>query len=125
MAILSAQSAMFNGNPREAVESLQNLAANQTREQEAIALYYEGLALQQLSMANPDGEPVWMLKLLQIPASFQNDFPELSAAAIFQVIEDPRVDASSRATLQQELAGRFARTWHGRRFEQTQEPTSR
>ncbi|MGI9516925.1 MAG: hypothetical protein ACR2NP_07775 [Pirellulaceae bacterium] len=123
--IFSAQSALFNGNPQVALESLKNLPANQTREQEAIALYYEGLALQQLSRGATDQESAWLLKLLQIPASFQNEFPELSAAAIFEILQDPRVDQATHGTLQKELAGRFTRTWHGRRFQELQEPTTR
>ncbi len=123
--ILSAQSAWFNGNHAGVLESLQNLPANPVREQEAFALYYEGLALQQLSR-DPDGQDAtWTLRLLQVPASFQNDFPELSAAAIYHVLLDARIDASTRETLQQELTGRFAATWHGRLFQNQQQRNTR
>ena len=124
-AILSAQSAWINGNPQLVLESLQNLSANHSREQHAIALYYEGLALQQLSRDGNDDRHEWALKLLQIPASYQDDFPELAAAAIFAVVSDSRHNSPQWESLHQELLGRFASTWHGRLFRTQQEHNTR
>lgn len=116
--ILVAQSAWLNSNPGSALESLQNSSPNLDAAQRALALYYRGLAMRDLNMKSPsDATAPWKLILLQIPAQYENQFPELSAAAIYQVLAGSRDMPEEFESLQQELTNRFPTTWHGRHYQ--------
>ncbi len=116
--ILVAQSALLNSNPRSALDSLENSSLNLDATQRAMALYYRGLAMRDLQMNSPSNATAsWKLTLLQIPAQYQNQFPELSAAAIYQVLAGSREIPQEFESLQQELTGRYQKTWHGRRYQ--------
>lgn len=126
--LLSAQSSMFDKNYAKAIETLNKSAPFPNPAQRAIALYYLGLAkrnqIKQLVADDSNSEPSvstsnagndWKLDLLQIPATWSDRFPELAAAAISQVLDDPESVSPRFDSLRDELVNRFANTFHGRR----------
>ncbi len=118
-ALLSAQSAWFNNKPAEVIERLDNSAANLQPFQQAIAVYYRGLAMRALQQRNTDlAEDQWKLCLLQIPANYPDKFPELSAAAIFHVLGEPEQRSREYDSLDQVMRSRYADTYYGRRYQQ-------
>lgn len=120
LPVLSAQSSLFTGNYQEVIETLGNSELKLNPSQRAIALYYLGQALRAARPENPDAvDNRWKLTLLQIPAEFQSRFPELSAAAIFQVIDGCKASTDELDSLRGELTGRFSNTFHGRRYQST------
>jgi hypothetical protein len=117
-ALLAAQSALFNGKPQQLLQTLGNPGRFTTAPQRAIALYYRGLALRDLPVEGSEiSTDDWKLTLLQIPAEFEDQFPELAAAAIWQVLDGSDPQLAELDSLRNELAGRFSNTWHGRRYQ--------
>ena len=116
--VLIAQSALLNGNPEQATSVLDKMPSNITPAQRVIALYYRGLAIRDLEKNDPvHSTEQWKLTLLQIPAQYQDLFPELAAAAVYQVWQGSQDAATEYASLTTELTGRFSQTWHGRHYQ--------
>jgi hypothetical protein len=93
------------------------MPSNVTAAERAVALYYRGLAIRHQEARDPDqSTDQWKLTLLQIPAEFQDPFPELSAAAIYEVLQGSDRGCSEYASLAEELTDRFSQTWHGRQY---------
>ncbi len=115
---LSAQLAFLNNQPGDlaTADSIEHLPHGTASH--AIAVYYHGLAQMRLtSSATPPSHPTqWAITLLQIPASYGDRFPELSAAAIFHVLQSLDGDAVGRESLSRELGEKYARTHFGKRY---------
>ena len=116
--VLSAQSSLLTGNYQEVVDTLDKSSLNLSPPQHAIALYYVGLAMKAIQAQDAkETSDQWKLKLLQIPAQYQNRFPELSSAAIYEVVSGSLASSKEYDSLRKELTGRFAKTCFGRRYQ--------
>lgn len=120
--LLVAQSALLNGNPGQALELVENPTPIMGTAPHALALYYAGLAMRDLYAAEPtEDTATWKLTLLKVPALYQDEYPELSAAAIYQLINSPSNQSNNYKSLQNELTDRFRDTWYGRKFQSNKE----
>ena len=120
--LLVAQSALLNEKPADALESVGKPTPNMGTAPHALALYYAGLAMRDLDATNPNVNTAsWKLTLLKVPALYEDDYPELSAAAIYQILNSPSNPSNDYESLRNELTNRFRDTWYGRKFQSNKE----
>ncbi len=117
-SIHAAQTALLAGDFPAVLAAIDPDDHRPAASRHAIALYYTGLAASQLALSSDDatGDPAWMLGLLQIPARYENRFPELAAAAVYAVVHHPVNESDARfGELRGELDGRYQNTFFGKR----------
>ncbi len=114
-AILSAQSSLFDKKYLETIKQLDQFRFPNATAEQAIALYYKGLS--QLNSEHLKNSTA-AITLLQIPANYGRDFPELSAAAIYHVVVNSK-DTDGLESLIKELEGPFRKTYFGIRYRET------
>ena len=120
--LLVAQSALLNEKPADALDSVGNPTLNMGTAPHALALYYAGLAMRDLGAVDPNVKTAsWKLTLLKVPALYEDDYPELSAAAIYQILNSPSNPSNDYESLRNELTNRFRDTWYGRKFQSNKE----
>jgi hypothetical protein len=80
------------------------------------ALYFYGVATLQSPQATDHDLSKAMLSLLKVPAIYDERYPTLSAAAIFQAskVAEKRGRPAESQKLTEELLSRYIRTYHGR-----------
>jgi hypothetical protein len=113
ITILQAQQHVTAGEYPQAIEKLAKLTTSELPPLRVLALYWSGVAASnQTGRARMQGA----LTLLRIPASYADQFPDLSAAALYEASKAVEADGSSDSAqlLRKELLGRFPETWHGR-----------
>jgi hypothetical protein len=113
-----AQSALLAEKPAEAADRLDPSTHADSAARHAIALYYYGIARRDLATASgAKADRAWMLSLLEVPANYEDRFPELAAAAIYAVVTgDEDRESESIRRLQEQLTGRYRDTVFGQRF---------
>lgn len=116
-SIYSAQRALLDKDDQRVAAVLDPADHRAAPARHAIALYYTGLAG---SRRVPDDDQAdrsaWMLAMLNVPANYENRFPELSAAAIYAVVHHPdNLPGPRFDELRNELATRYRTTVFGRR----------
>ncbi len=116
-SIYSAQRALLDKDDQRVVAVLDPADHRAAPARHAIALYYTGQAGSRGGRDDDRADrSAWMLAMLNIPAHYENRFPELSAAAIYAVVHHPDNLPGPRFDgLRNELATRYRTTVFGRR----------
>lgn len=121
--ILHAQREVLQNKPQEAHDRLRRLLAeieSQLGTDQAkarldyrpLALYWLGRAQQ--AAAQGAAQEEGLLTMMQIPALYGEQAPEVAAAALFTVAEAYAADAPLAAKLRAALRDQFPGTWHAR-----------
>ena len=113
--ILKSQIAISKKETSLAVNQLEPLTRDASREIRLLALYWHGFAM---ATKSPEDRQQAALTLLKIVASYEDQFPHLAAAALDKTREIMVIDGDklAAAALKNELLTRYKATWHGKKL---------
>jgi len=110
--IVDAQSALQRGDADKAARDLSLRLPDLDRQDRPLALYWLGLA--RLTGGNAGNRQEGLLNLLEIPALFADQQPELAAAGLYEAMREMARagDAKGGIAVRRELLDRYGQTWH-------------
>ena len=110
--IVDAQSALQRGDADKAVRDLSLRLPDLDRQDRPLALYWLGLS--RLTGSNAGNRQEGLLNLLEIPALFADQQPELAAAGLYEAMREMAKagDAKGSIAVRRELLDRYGQTWH-------------
>ncbi|MHB8861327.1 MAG: hypothetical protein ACYC6N_02905 [Pirellulaceae bacterium] len=115
-AIVDAQMQLVRGAPEQAAQHLAAQLPEISRDLRPVALYWLGKA--QVAQSDEATRRAGLLCLLELPAVFGQQEPELASAGLYEALQTLAAlgDTKGSIALRRELLDRYAPTWHAQKL---------